>query len=89
MNVIADLLNVKPLVSTAATKERFLQLSLAESIHLAANVSWAKLAPKTDSSDDLIRRMANGRIGGEGCTMSMGGVADVAVSSVPSLLLSS
>ena len=67
MNVITDLLNVKPLVGTAATKERFLQqLSSAESIHLEANVSWAKgeivLAPKTDSSDmsyDLIRRMAN------------------------------
>ena len=70
VNVIADLLNVKPLVGNAATKERFLQqLSLAESSHLAANVSWTKgeivLAPKTDNSDisdDLIRRMANGRI---------------------------
>ena len=43
VTVVADLLNVKPLVGTAATKERFLQhLSLAESIHLVANVSWAK-----------------------------------------------
>ena len=92
VTVVADLLNVKPLVGTAATKERFLQhLSLAESIHLAANVSWAKgeivLAPKTDnndSSEDSSRRMANGRISGEGATMSARGVADGAVSSVSS-----
>ena len=92
VNVVADLLNVKPLVGTAATKERFLQqLSLAESIHLAASVSWAKgeivLAPKMDSSDmldDSVRRMGNGRVGGEGSAMSMRGVADGAVSSVPS-----
>ena len=56
VTVVADLLNVKPLVGTAATKERFLQhLSLAESIHLAANVTWAKgeivLAPKTDNNE--------------------------------------
>ena len=92
VNVVADLLNIKPLVGTAATKERFLQqLSLAESIHLAASVSWAKgeivLAPKMDSSDmldDSVRRMGNGRVGGEGSAMSMRGVADGAVSSVPS-----
>ena len=70
VNVIIDLFNIKPLVGNAATKERFLQLSSAESIHFAANVSWAKgeivLAPKTDSSNmshDLIRRMANGSRG--------------------------
>ena len=56
VTAVADLLNVKPLVGTAATKERFLQhLSLAESIRLAANVSWAKgeivLAPKMDSNE--------------------------------------
>ena len=92
VTVVADLLNVRPLVGTAATKERFLnQLSLAESIHLAASVSWAKgeimLAPKTGSSeslDDSGRRMANGRVSGEGATMSVRGVADGAVSNVPS-----
>ena len=92
VTVVADLLNIKPLVGTATTKERFLQhLSLAESIHLAANVSWTKgeivLAPKMDgneSSEDSSRRMANGRVRGEGATMLVRGVADGAVSSVPS-----
>ena len=89
ITVVADLLNVKPLVGTAATKERFLQhLSLAESIHLAANVSWEiVLAPKTnynESSEDSSRRMIIGRISGEGATMSLRGVTNGAVSSVPS-----
>ena len=45
------------------------------------------LAPKMDSnesSEDSSRRMANGRVRGEGATMLVRGVADGAVSSAPS-----
>jgi len=90
LTVVADLLNVKPLLGMAATKERFLQqLSSAESIHLATNISWGRgeivLAPKSNGPmEEVTQRLANGRISGEGAGLPLRGEADGAVSSVPS-----
>ena len=89
---IADLLESKPITGRAASKERIVKkLPMAESVHLATNISWNRgeivLAPRLDAMNDSDDSDSSGlldrRKNGDGAAAGRRGVADGALNALP------